>query len=152
DPVAPGARRRGPSAGRLLAHHRPLRGEAPCLPRRRADLRAGSPHRARPAARGLVLPSRAMKMRGLLRGFGSAAALAALLAAPLAVAGCDGNPDAKVAKVAVGTMPSGASWEGVYYSELYGFLHIVPEGTTVKGKWQRPTRDRWGEIKGEITG
>ena len=30
----------------------------------------------------------------------------------------------------------GAEWSGVYFSELYGYLHIVQDGNTITGKWQ----------------
>jgi hypothetical protein len=83
--------------------------------------------------------------------FARAAIAATLTLTPL-VSGCDSTPPAKVASVQPGDMPSGASWTGVYYSELYGHLHIVEEGSTIKGKWLRPVKDRWGEIKGEVKG
>src|SRR5262249_7316494 len=41
---------------------------------------------------------------------------------------------------------------GVYYSELYGHLHVVQEGDKIKGKWLRPVKDRWGELTGEAKG
>jgi hypothetical protein len=86
-----------------------------------------------------------------LRRLWTAAALGALLAAPLA--GCGNNPEGKVAHVQSGDLPSGAKWDGVYFSELYGHLHLVAKGSAhVKGKWERPHKDRWGEIEGESTG
>lgn len=97
-----------------------------------------------------VLTSRAMKV---LRRLFSAAALGALLSAPLAVTGCaGGSSDAKTANVQSGDMPSGATWKGVYFSELYGYLHLVDSGSEVQGKWLRPHKDKWGEVKGEATG
>lgn len=53
---------------------------------------------------------------------------------------------------APGAMPSGARWDGVYYSELYGYLHIAVKGDAASGRWQRPVKDRWGELRGKITG
>jgi hypothetical protein len=88
----------------------------------------------------------------VLRRFFTAATLAALLVPPLAAAGCDSGGAAKTAKVQQGEMPSGAKWDGVYYSELYGYLHVVASGNAVTGKWLRPSKDRWGQIKGEIAG
>ena len=32
------------------------------------------------------------------------------------------------------------------------YLHIVQKGSTIEGKWERPHKDRWGELKGEVTG
>ena len=33
-----------------------------------------------------------------------------------------------MASVVAGDMPSGATWRGVYYSQLYGYLHIEADG------------------------
>lgn len=77
-------------------------------------------------------------------------AAAALLAAPSL--GCSSTPDGKLAKVQAGDMPPNGDWTGVWYSELYGELHLVQEGTVVSGKWMRPHKDRWGELHGNATG
>ena len=68
------------------------------------------------------------------------------------VAACSGGSAPKSAKVEAGDMPEGAEWTGVYYSELYGHLHLIHEGDTISGKWQRPVKDRWGELAGKVTG
>jgi len=81
-----------------------------------------------------------------------AAAAAVVLATTPLLAGCSGTPDAKVAKVQSGDMPSGANWTGVYFSELYGHLHMVQDGNGITGKWIRPVKDRWGEFKGTAEG
>lgn len=89
----------------------------------------------------------------LLRRLGALLAASALVITPVALTGCGaGDGSGKVANVTPGDMPSGASWTGVYYSELYGFLHVVQDGNKVVGKWQRPSKDRWGELKGEAVG
>jgi hypothetical protein len=82
------------------------------------------------------------------------AVLSALCALPLAMGGCgDGSGgDAKHATVTVGTMPQGAEWAGVYYSELYGYLHLVSDGGGVNGRWLRPTKNKCGEVKGTVDG
>jgi hypothetical protein len=77
---------------------------------------------------------------------------AAVAATSVSIAGCSSGGSAKVAKVQAGDMPDGAEWTGVYYSELYGHLHLVHEGTVVSGKWMRPVKDRWGELSGQVTG
>jgi hypothetical protein len=82
----------------------------------------------------------------------TALAAGALLVAPLAATGCGGGGEAKVATVSAGEMPSGAKWTGVYFSELYGYLHVVQDGNKIVGKWIRPSKDRWGELKGDVTG
>jgi hypothetical protein len=81
-----------------------------------------------------------------------AALVGALVAAPLASVGCSSTPAGKAAKIEPGDMPDGADWTGVYYSELYGYLHVVQDGTAVSGKWMRPVKDRWGELHGQATG
>lgn len=79
-------------------------------------------------------------------------ALAVLVTAPLSSLGCSSTQGPKTAKVQAGDMPDGADWSGVYYSELYGYLHIVQDGNVVSGKWLRPVKDRWGELHGQATG
>lgn len=80
-------------------------------------------------------------------------AASALVVAPIATTGCSGGPPApKTANVQAGDMPAGQSWKGVFFSELYGYLHLVQEGDTITGKWQRPNKDKWGELKGKATG
>lgn len=76
----------------------------------------------------------------------------ALAGAPLLTGCSGGSGSGKTADVTPGDMPSGASWTGVYFSELYGYLHIVQDGNAIEGKWLRPHKDRWGQLKGEATG
>jgi hypothetical protein len=77
----------------------------------------------------------------------------ALVGMPLSTAGCAGEVGSgRKAAVSPGEMPQDGTWTGVWYSELYGYLHIVQYGNAVVGKWMRPHRDRWGEMKGEATG
>ena len=90
-------------------------------------------------------------MRSLQR-LAMAALVGALVAAPLASVGCSSTPAGRTAKIEPGDMPEGADWTGVYYSELYGYLHVVQDGTAVSGKWLRPVKDRWGELHGQATG
>src|SRR5689334_5572909 len=88
-------------------------------------------------------------MIGLRRLF-SAAALGVALSASLA--GCTGGSDPKVANVKAGELPKDGKWEGVWYSELYGYLHLKQSGNKLKGKWERKEKDRWGQIEGEFDG
>lgn len=80
------------------------------------------------------------------------AAAAAMACLPLTTAGCSGGGAPKTVELTPGDMPSGASWTGVYFSELYGYLHLVQDGNAVAGKWLRPHKDKWGELHGEATG
>jgi hypothetical protein len=67
--------------------------------------------------------------------------------------GCNGGKgSAKTANVKAGTMPADATWTGVYYNPLYGWLHVVEQGDLVHGKWTRPRKDRWGELHGKADG
>lgn len=59
---------------------------------------------------------------------------------------------AKRASVTAGTMPTDAKWDGVYYSPLFGFLHVAQTGQRVQGKWERPRKDRVGEMNGNVDG
>ncbi|MGK4009168.1 hypothetical protein WMF31_41600 [Sorangium sp. So ce1036] len=83
-----------------------------------------------------------------------ATAAGALLLGPGAL-GCSSTPAPKTATVEPGDMPEGGDWTGVYYSELYGYLHLVHDGNGgngVEGRWIRPVKDRWGELHGTATG
>ncbi len=79
------------------------------------------------------------------------AAAGALLFGPAAL-GCGSTTSAKTASVTPGDMPEGGDWTGVWYSELYGYLHMVQEGNQIDGRWMRPVKDRWGELHGTATG
>jgi hypothetical protein len=90
------------------------------------------------------------RMETVRRRLAAAVTVLSLFAVP--IAGCSDTVSAKTATVTPGDMPSGASWDGVYYSELYGYLHLVQSGTEIKGKWERTHKDKWGELKGTATG
>lgn len=75
----------------------------------------------------------------------------ALLCGPAAL-GCSSTNSAKAAGITAGDMPEGADWTGVYFSEAYGYLHMLQEGNSVDGRWITPVKDRWGEIHGTVTG
>lgn len=68
--------------------------------------------------------------------------------------GCGGGHGggAKSANITPGEMPEGASWKGVYYSTLYGFLHIKDDGDGLKGAWRTVAGDAWGEMSGKSDG
>lgn len=85
--------------------------------------------------------------------FSRLAQIAAVIA-PLSfgVAACGGGNEVKHATVKAGEMPSGAEWQGVYYSPLYGYLHIVADGKAVNGGWRTAAGDAFGELHGETDG
>lgn len=83
------------------------------------------------------------------------AAFVVTLAVPLAgsLSACNkGQPDTKFAHVKPGDMPVGGEWTGVYYSQTYGYLHLVKEGDTISGKWRTTAGGAWGEMSGKVTG
>jgi hypothetical protein len=82
--------------------------------------------------------------------------LALALAAPLATtAACSGNKQgagAKAANLKPGEMPADGDWTGVYYSQLFGMLHLVRDGDAIIGRWRTAAGDKWGELHGEADG
>ncbi len=66
--------------------------------------------------------------------------------------GCSGDEGAKVANVKASDMPDGESWSGVYFHPVFGYLHIVENGTTIIGKWKRADQSKWGEMNGTKVG
>ena len=80
--------------------------------------------------------------------------LGVALSAPVAlgVVACGGEPEVKHATVKAGEMPAGGEWQGVYFSPLYGYLHIVADGKAVNGAWRTAAGDAFGELHGETDG
>ena len=72
--------------------------------------------------------------------------------ATLSLAFACGSPDAKGPKLVPGDMPSGETWTGVYYHPVFGYLHLVEEGTNVVGRWKTTDQSRWGELSGKKAG
>jgi hypothetical protein len=77
-------------------------------------------------------------------------ALAAPLATTVACGGSKNEP--KMANVQPGAMPAGGEWPGVYYSQLYGYLHVVADGDNVSGAWRTTAGDAYGEMHGKVDG
>ncbi len=63
-----------------------------------------------------------------------------------------GPPTAKFPQVKGQEMPAGESWDGVYYNPVYGYLHLVPQGDTMVGRWRRTDSSHWGELSGTVEG
>jgi hypothetical protein len=66
--------------------------------------------------------------------------------------GCGEGGGAKSATVRSSDMPEGESWSGVYFHPVFGYLHLVENGTTVVGKWKRSDQSKWGELDGTKVG
>ncbi|HEV8550681.1 MAG TPA: hypothetical protein VGQ57_16665 [Polyangiaceae bacterium] len=79
-------------------------------------------------------------------------ALVAPLTLGVVACGPSASEAAKHSKVASGPMPSGGEWQGVYYSPLYGYLHVVADGKAVNGAWRTAAGDAFGELHGETDG
>jgi hypothetical protein len=104
------------------------------------------------ALRGMV---RAMFVRKLVQfSLRTALVVPAALTAftALTLAACGPSSDVKHAQIKAGEMPAGAEWKGVYYSPVYGYLHIVADDKTVQGAWRTGGGDAYGELQGEIDG
>jgi hypothetical protein len=79
--------------------------------------------------------------------------LVLLVPLSLAATACGGSSTApKLATVKAGDMPEGGDWSGVYYSPLYGYLHLVSEGENINGRWRTASGEKWGEMHGSATG
>jgi len=81
-----------------------------------------------------------------------ASLLCVSLLASGAVVGCSKPPPPTTANVKAGDLPASADWSGVFFSPLYGHLHLVKEGGSVSGRWRTAGGDKWGELHGEVTG
>jgi hypothetical protein len=68
------------------------------------------------------------------------------------IVGCSKPPPPTTANVKANDLPAAGDWSGVFYSPLYGHLHLVKEGNSVSGKWRTAGGDKWGELHGEVTG
>ncbi|MEO7033274.1 MAG: hypothetical protein ABI548_05400 [Polyangiaceae bacterium] len=79
--------------------------------------------------------------------------LAALvIPAALSVTACGNGSEVKHATVKAGEMPAGGEWQGVFYSPVYGYLHVLADGKTVQGAWRTGGGDAYGELQGEVDG
>jgi len=66
--------------------------------------------------------------------------------------GCGGKADPNAAQLKPAEMPEGAEWKGVYYSSVYGDLHLKEDGGTLVGKWRTVSGDANGEMTGKTEG
>lgn len=87
-----------------------------------------------------------MRMRGGLL-------VAGVLGVALLTTGCGPTtPKTRMANVAAGSMPAGGTFKGVWFSEAFGELHLVPEGSNIIGKWKDKTHGKWGTMSGTVSG
>jgi hypothetical protein len=91
---------------------------------------------------------RGMLVRKLVQG----SFLLALAVPALTLLACGPSSDVKHAQVKAGDMPAKGDWQGVYYSPVYGYLHVLVEGKTAQGAWRTGGGDAYGELQGEADG
>lgn len=75
-------------------------------------------------------------------------AVIALWCACLVVGGCGGG--AKNPALIPKSMPSGATFSGVWFSPQYGEMHLVQNGSSAIGRYEK--EERRGRIQGSIEG
>ncbi len=89
--------------------------------------------------------------RATVRPLASVWIAAALATASLGSA-CSKPPPPTTANVKAGDLAASGDWSGVFYSPLFGHLHLVRDSGAVSGKWRTSSGDKWGELHGEVTG
>jgi len=72
------------------------------------------------------------------------------LSPPLVLCDCGGTQATKV-EVTPKAMPAGASWDGVYFNPVWGYLHVQTQGNSYNARWKRADESAWGEMHGTIT-
>jgi hypothetical protein len=82
----------------------------------------------------------------------SLAGAIALLGLPAVVACGPEEPQVVKANVVAGSMPAEGNWRGVFYSQQFGYLHLIKDGNAVSGKWRTTAGDKWGEMHGTSDG
>jgi hypothetical protein len=76
-----------------------------------------------------------------------------LLAPVAGVVSCGSSePKVATANVSPGAMPANGNWRGVFYDQVFGYLHLLKSGDQVNGKWQTTAGDKWGELHGKVDG
>ena len=93
-----------------------------------------------------------MKIRRSLSVVTMTLSLAASAVPFAALPACGGGDDPKSAKVTAGEMPAGESWTGVYYHQVYGYLHMQEQDSNIVARWKRTDQSAWGELSGTKAG
>ena len=78
------------------------------------------------------------------------AGIVALMLPCAALVACNHGKSANSADKLSHEMPEGAEWKGVYYSQIYGNLHVVDDGGSLKGAWRTTAGEAWGELRGKV--
>ena len=79
--------------------------------------------------------------------------LSLLLSLAATLGGCGpGTPSVQHAKLTPGPMPAGGEWNGVYFSTVFGYLHLVSDNKSANGAWRTAAGDAWGEMSGQCEG
>lgn len=98
--------------------------------------------------------SKLSRISPLLGRLGGGLLSAALLCTVAGGTACGPKQDntVKRAQVTAGDMPAGADWTGVYFSPIYGHLHLTKDGKNVSARWRTTGGEAWGELHGEVVG
>jgi len=92
---------------------------------------------------------RAMLLRNLVK---LSLLTALVVPSALSLTGCGPSSDVKHAQIKAGEMPEKGDWQGVYYSPVYGYLHLLVADKTAQGAWRTGGGDAYGELHGEVDG
>jgi hypothetical protein len=83
----------------------------------------------------------------------SSLSLSLVLSVAGALVACGpGSGDVQHAHEKPGAMPAGNEWNGVYFSQEFGYLHLVSDNRSANGAWRTTAGDAWGEMTGTIEG
>ena len=82
----------------------------------------------------------------------SSLSLSLLLAFSSTIVACGPGNEPKRASVQAGALPAGEEWNGVYFSQLYGYLHLVSDNRSASGAWRNAAGDACGEMSGTCDG
>ena len=82
----------------------------------------------------------------------SSLSLSHVLALSSTLLACGPGNEPKRASVQAGSLPSGEEWNGVYFSQLYGYLHLISDNRSASGAWRNAAGDAWGEMSGTCEG
>jgi hypothetical protein len=80
------------------------------------------------------------------------AGVVALMLPCVTLVACGHGKSANSADKASHEMPEGAEWKGVYYSQIYGNLHVIEDGGSITGSWRTAAGEAWGELHGKAEG
>ena len=85
------------------------------------------------------------------RKFLGSSAVVVVLATTVALGTACGGQSGQAASVKEGTLPAGATFQGVWFNPTWGELHMVPNGNAIFARWRSDAHGVWGEMQGAIS-